>query len=333
MGKAKVALDAGFCPRCFDALDPIQEASGACGGCGLAYELRGGVVDTIGPSERERRAADVEEFYTANPFPGYAPDDDGPRLIDRSRRAPFLVALDRAIAPDATFVDIGCGTGQLAAFLALSGPHRRVVAVDGCSESLACADGFRSKARIANLQLVRGDLFDLPLEEDRFDVVISRGVVHHTPDPDRAIDCVARRVAPGGILVLGFYETWGRFLHVSRRVLGRATGRWFRVLDPVLRRRDLSEEKKRIWIADQYEHPLEHILPLPRVVARLESQGFRWVRSIPPATSGANLFESSPKPSALGMTTMRAGWLARGLNDADAGLVVVVLRRATQSRS
>ncbi len=324
MEKATAEPAAGFCPRCLGDLEPAGEA---CPGCGLAYVRRGGVVDTIGPRERERRAADVEAFYTANPFPGYAPGDDGPGLIDRSRRAPFLVALDRAVPPDGTLVDVGCGTGQLAAFLALAGPRRRVLGVDGCAESLACADGFRARARIGNLQLVRGDLFDLPLEEDRFDVVISRGVVHHTPDPDGAIDQVARRVAPGGVLVLGFYETWGRFLHASRRALGRATGRWIRALDPVLRRRDLSEDKKRIWIADQYEHPLEHILPLPRVVAHLEARGFRWVRSIPPAASGASLFEGAPKPSPAAMTAMRAGWLARGLGDPDAGLVVVVMRR------
>lgn len=318
-------LEAGFCPRCLGTLEPGREV---CGGCGLAFTRRGSVLDVLGPRARGAAAARVEAFYTAHPFPGYAAGDDGPGLIDRSRRAPFLVALDRALAPNATLVDVGCGTGQLAAFLALAGPGRRLVAIDGCAESLACADAFRLKARIPNLQLVRADLFDLPVEEQSCDVVLSRGVVHHTPDPDGAIERVARLVAPGGVLVLGFYETWGRAGHAARRALGRVAGRWLRPLDPVLRRRDLGEDKKRVWIADQYEHPLERSLPLPRVLERLEQRGFRWLRSVPPAPSGANLFEASPRPSAVDLAARRAGWLARGLNDPDAGLVVLVLRQA-----
>ncbi len=317
-------MTSATCPKCFAGLD---ETTRACA-CGLRFERVGGILDVIGADARETKAAGVEEFYTANPFPGYAPGDDGPTLIDRSRRAPFLVALDRAIPPEARLVDCGCGTGQLAAFLALSGPRRRVFGVDGCRESLKNADWFRARAKVANLQLVRGDLFDLPLPENSFEVVISRGVVHHTPDPDRAIECVARRVAPGGILLLGFYETMGRFLHCSRRALGKLIGREVRFLDPVLRRGDLDEDKKRIWIADQYRHPLEHILPLPHVVSVCERLGFRWVRSIPPATNGENLFESTTKPGPFGMFSMRFGWLARGLGDQDAGLVFVVMRKS-----
>jgi len=315
---------ASFCPRCFQVLDAAVER---CPKCELGFLRAGGVLDVIGHKARETRAQGVEEFYTRNPFPGYAPGDDGPTLIDRSRRAPFLVSLDQAIGADATVVDCGCGTGQLAAFLALSAPRRRVIGVDGCRESLKCADGFRGKARISNLQLVRGDLFDLPLAKEQFGVVISRGVVHHTPDPDRAIECVAERVKPGGILLLGFYETMGRFLHCSRRALGKAVGRQVRFLDPVLRRSDLDEDKKRIWIADQYLHPLEHILPTPHVVSLLERLGFRWVRSVPPAVEGATLFEPTPKPGAFGMFAMRMGWLVRGLNDQDAGLVFVVAQK------
>ena len=38
-----------------------------------------------------------------------------------------------------------------------------------------------------------------------------------------AIRSVARTVAPGGLLVLGFYERWGRLFHRLRRALGRLT--------------------------------------------------------------------------------------------------------------
>ena len=315
----------GFCPRC---LRPLADPN-ACRACGLSFTQRGSVIDVLGDDPREDRAREVEAFYTRNPFPGYAPGDDGATLLDRSRGSPFLASLDAAIAPSASVLDCGCGTAQLAAFLALAAPRRRIVALDGCRESLACADGFRARARIPNLQLVRADLFDLPLSEGRFDVVICRGVVHHTPDPEGAIDGVARCVAPGGVLLLGFYESLGRLVHRLRRFLASVRGHPIAWLDPVLRRRDLDGEKKRIWIADQYRHPLEHILPLPRVLAGLRERGFRWVRSVPPAPA-AGLFDATPEPTPGRLTRMRLGWALGGWRDPDAGLVFLVVRRENQ---
>jgi SAM-dependent methyltransferase len=288
------------------------------------------VIDVLGPREREERAGEVERFYSESPFPGYAAADDAGTLLDRSRRAPFLVALDAAIPPDARVLDCGAGTSQLAAFLALAGPRRRVFALDGCRASLLCADAFRARVRIPNLTLVRADLFDLPVRPGSFEHVISRGVVHHTPDPDEALRRVARCVAPGGTLVVGFYETWARLFHCGRRALGRVAGRPLAFLDPILRSRDLDPEKRRIWIDDQYRHPLEHILPLPRVARVLDSLGFEWVRTVPPMIAGVEdgaLFRAEARPGAAALLALRAGWALRGVQDPDAGLVCLIARR------
>ena len=104
------------------------------------------------------------------------------------------------------------------------------------------------------------------------------------------------------------------------------------LLDPILRRRDLDPEKQRIWIEDQYWHPLEHILPLPRVVRVLDSLGFEWVRTVPPTASGASMFDGTPRPGPIAMALLRLGWMLRGLRDPDAGLVCYVARRGDPVR-
>ncbi len=314
----------GICPRCFSRLEPASP----CSACGLAFERLGdGLIDVLGRREREERAANVERFYERSPFPGYAPADDAGTLLDRSRRAPFLVSLDEALGPEGRVLDCGCGTAQLAAFLALSAPRRELFGIDGCRASLACAEEFRRRIHLPNLQLVRADLFDLPVRVESFEAVICRGVVHHTPDPAQAIQRVARCVAPGGVLVLGFYENLARLFHRTRRVLARLTGRPIAFLDPLLRHRDLDPEKARIWIEDQYHHPLEHMLTLPFVLHVLEEAGFAWVRTVPPAVAGPGLFRATPRPGPLGLLGLRLGWMARGLGDPDAGLVCLVARR------
>lgn len=315
------AMQAFACPRC----GTTPRADWVCPACGAAAGLDGGIRDWLEGHGADRATTEVRDFYEVRPFPGYAPGDDASTLIDRARRSAFLVGLDAAVRPDARVLDCGCGTGQVAAWLALRGARRSVVGLDGCRASLRAADGFRARVALANLQLVRGDLFALPLARGAFDVVHCRGVIHHTERPYEALREVAARVAPGGLLVLGFYESFARAPHAARRALGRLVGRPIAALDPLLRRRDLDAEKKRTWIEDQYRHPLEHLMPMPRVLAACEAEGFEWVASVPPAER--DLLAATPRPGALGRLALRAGWAARGLSDEDAGLVALVLRR------
>ncbi|RKY20325.1 MAG: hypothetical protein DRQ55_08025 [Planctomycetota bacterium] len=304
---------------------------GICPGCALTFSWRAGVLDVIGGAQRESVASEVEAFYAKSPFPGYAAGDDERTILGRGRASPFLRALDADLPTDAQVLDIGCGTAQLAAFLALSAPRRRVLGVDGCRSSLEHAAAFRDRARVSNLHLVRGDLFELPLAPGQWPVVISRGVVHHTPDPDRAMGEVAGLVAPGGVLVLGFYETWARAFHRLRRALarlpGRSRARPFALLDPLLRRGVLDAEKRRIWIEDQYLHPAEVSLPLPHVVKILAQHGLHTLRSVPPVLHAGMLADGAALGSSAARSA-RLSWLATGPVDPDAGLVCVVARRS-----
>ncbi len=304
---------------------------GACAACGRRVGTSGGIYDVIGDAQVDGALSRVERFYTANPFPGYAPEDDATVILDRARRTPFLNVLNDSIDPVATVLDCGCGTAQVAAFLALASSGRTVVGVDGCLASLKAADAFRSRAHVANLLLMRANLFALPLKPAAFDVVISRGVVHHTERPYEAITRIASYVAEDGLLILGFYENVARCFHRIRRGAARIVGRPISFLDPVLRRNDLTDDKKRIWIEDQYRHPLERILPLPRVLASIGAGGLEWVRSVPPLDPQATLRDPSPEPRGLLGALLRMGWLLASFSDEDAGLVCVVARRQRRS--
>lgn len=310
------------CPGCRAGLVDAQ----ACARCGLRAHLESGVIDWLTAEQLAVPEPEVNRFYEARPFPGYAAGDDASSLLDRCRRSGFLAALDRAVAPDARVLDAGCGTGQVAAFLALSSLGRRVVGVDACRASLEAAGAFRDRVGADNLTLMRGDLFSMPVAEGAFDVVNCRGVVHHNSDWRQATRRVARHVRPGGVLVLGFYESVARLPHRLRRRLVGRRGRPFAFLDPVLRRRDLDEEKKRTWIEDQYRHPLEASLAFPEVAQLLDECGFDWLRSVPPTPTREGLFDATPRPGRLALLARRWGW-ALTPGDQDAGLVGYVAKR------
>lgn len=94
--------------------------------------------------------------------------------------------------------DLGCGTGQ---FSALVAPYvARVVAVDASVEMLGAA-----RTRLAdsgNVEVRRGTLEALPIDDQQLDVAVLALVLHHVPDPGRAIAEAARVVAPGGRVLI-----------------------------------------------------------------------------------------------------------------------------------
>ncbi|MCP3136260.1 ArsR/SmtB family transcription factor [Pyxidicoccus xibeiensis] len=94
--------------------------------------------------------------------------------------------------------DLGCGTGQTSEMLA---PYvRRVTAVESSPAMFKAA-----KARLAgipNVELHRGDLAALPLDDGTLDVALLHLVLHHVPEPAAVLKEAARALAPGGRLLI-----------------------------------------------------------------------------------------------------------------------------------
>jgi len=109
-----------------------------------------------------------------------------------------LAALAALAQPEWTVGDLGCGTGQVSASLA---PFvARVVAVDSSAAMLQAA---RKRLReFGNIDLRRGELESLPIDDGRLDAATLMLVLHHVPDPERALADVARVLTPGGRLII-----------------------------------------------------------------------------------------------------------------------------------
>jgi ubiquinone/menaquinone biosynthesis C-methylase UbiE/DNA-binding MarR family transcriptional regulator len=94
--------------------------------------------------------------------------------------------------------DLGCGTGQVAAALA---PFvARVIAVDRSGEMLQAAR--RLVRGLRNVDVRRGNLEALPIDDETLDAATLLLVLHHVPDPAAALAEAARALKPGGRLVI-----------------------------------------------------------------------------------------------------------------------------------
>jgi ubiquinone/menaquinone biosynthesis C-methylase UbiE len=95
--------------------------------------------------------------------------------------------------------DLGCGTGEVSALVARH--VRRVIAVDGSIDMIDAAR--RRLADAPNVDLRQGDLESLPIESAQLDAAVLALVLHHAPDPARALTEVARVTKKGGrVLVI-----------------------------------------------------------------------------------------------------------------------------------
>jgi ArsR family transcriptional regulator len=113
-------------------------------------------------------------------------------------RASHLQALPGLFDDRWVVADLGCGTGQVAAAIA---PFvAKVVAIDRSSDMLETAR--RRLKDLPNVDVRRGELEALPLQDRELDVATFLLVLHHLPDPAAALAEAARTLRPGGRLLI-----------------------------------------------------------------------------------------------------------------------------------
>ena len=183
--------------------------------------------DAIVLRDRERLAAVRTDRAAAaqNYFRRHAAEWDRIRRLhvaDAAVESAIRTAL--ADKPIRSLLDLGTGTGRM---LELFGPDiERGLGLDLSLDMLALARARLDRAGLKHCSVRHGDIYDLALPRDSFDVVIIHQVLHFLDDSARAIAEAARVLRPGGrLLVVDFAPHDLEFLreeHAHRR-LGFAT--------------------------------------------------------------------------------------------------------------
>jgi SAM-dependent methyltransferase len=130
-------------------------------------------------------------------------------------------------------LDVGCGMGRFAEVVTRWGA--RVVGVDLSAAAEVAASNLRDREFIA----FQADVFSLPFAPGTFDCIYSMGVLHHTPDCEKAVKALPQYLKPGGTLAVWLYSgynKWYRFSDQYRKITHRMSPRalhgFFRVAVP-----------------------------------------------------------------------------------------------------
>jgi 2-polyprenyl-3-methyl-5-hydroxy-6-metoxy-1,4-benzoquinol methylase len=94
------------------------------------------------------------------------------------------------------------------------------------------------------LVLSQASIFEIPYADAAFDVVYCHRVIQHTPDPPRAVRCIAAKVKPGGLLFVHSYNRSWRYLlgykyryrWITRRLSPETLAAWLERVGPHLHR-------------------------------------------------------------------------------------------------
>lgn len=158
----------------------------------------------------------------------------------RGKRAVWAEVLDRLeLRGDERVLDVGCGRGAVLLLAAARVPRGTAVGVDLWSTHDQSGNAEAVTKRNAELEgvsdrvdLLTGDMRELPLPDASFDLVVSSLAIHNLSNPhdrERALDEIVRVLKPGGRVVLAdfrFTDDYQRHLQerlgteVTRRGLG-----------------------------------------------------------------------------------------------------------------
>ena len=116
-----------------------------------------------------------------------------------------------------TAMDVGCGAGLLSESLARLGAT--VTGIDAAPEVIGVA---REHAKAMGLEIDyrAADVLDL---DGQFDLITCMEVIEHVAEPQAFLDALAKRLAPGGLLILSTPNAtaWSKLLMIT---LGEGLG-------------------------------------------------------------------------------------------------------------
>jgi SAM-dependent methyltransferase len=132
-------------------------------------------------------------------------------------------------------LDAGIGAGRFTDVLSHWGA--KVVGVDLSYAVEAAQANFRDRP---NVLVAQADIGKLPLADESIDVIVSIGVLHHTPSTERYFKALVPKLKRGGRISIWVYPDSGEYavrsnwIPFTRRLPARAFYEWCRWIVPLI---------------------------------------------------------------------------------------------------
>jgi len=175
--------------RCLSCKANLHQGADAlvCAGCGRAFPLVQGVARFV---DAQHYAGSFGFQWQVFARTQLDTDQSHRSEVDFRRRTGFCPN-DLA---GKLVLDVGCGMGRFAE-----------VATEVAARNLADRSA----------TFFQADVFNLPFAPESFDYIYSIGVLHHTPDCERAFKVLPALLKPGGKIAIWLYSGYNRWYRMS----------------------------------------------------------------------------------------------------------------------
>ena len=212
------------CPSCRSSLDKRPDGY-CCSVCKKEFPLVRGLARFVEPGNYAGSFGyQWKEFSTTQLQPSASEWDfrNKTGLLEEDLRGKLVL-------------DVGCGMGRFAEVATRWGA--RVIGIDLSTAAEVAADNLADRAFLA----LQADVFALPFAPGSFDCIYSIGVLHHTPDCEKAFKSLPQYLKPGGTIAVWLYSgynKWYRFSDQYRKITRHLSAKklhaFFRVAVPFL---------------------------------------------------------------------------------------------------
>lgn len=182
----------------------------------------------------------VEELKVNENLKGYYRFLNNPKLYN-FRKAYFCQRLQYVIDnipqnKNINIFDIGCGYGTTAIFLAINGYKVTGSTLEYYFEQINTRLQYWSAyGEMSNVELRYENLFDNPLTNNNYDVIITMDVLHHLEPLNEALCIIKNSLKPSGILI-ACEENGNNIINSSRLFVKRGNKRVIEFYDETLRK-------------------------------------------------------------------------------------------------
>jgi len=122
-------------------------------------------------------------------------------------------------------LDMPCGNGFIS--LKNNKQFNNLTLVDFSENMISLAKEIAEKEKAENVSFICGDIFETKFEDEKFNLIISLGILAHVDDTDKFLQFIQRKVKKGGAIIIQnsnyehYYSRLIRLYLGVRKVLGK----------------------------------------------------------------------------------------------------------------
>ncbi|NMA44506.1 MAG: class I SAM-dependent methyltransferase [Candidatus Diapherotrites archaeon] len=218
----------------------------------------------------------VKELYEKYPYPSRD-------FFSKERAKNYVKWVSKIFGKTVDFwkgkqiLELGCGTGELAIGLSLSGAN--VTAIDFSKTSIKKAKQ-NAKNLGAKVNFLEKNILETNLNK-KFDVVIALGSLHHTINAKKGFEIGVNHLKNEGTIIVGLYNKYSRARHRVKRIILRLIAG-----NNIEKRIEVGEKlfkgnKSKAWLADKYGQVHESYHSINEINQWFKEQKIKFIASNP----------------------------------------------------